>query len=134
LAAYGYVYDLTAITGQIVAGGTNVIFSNTGPIVNETHVDGTDSVTVGLDGDYQIDYSVIITVGVGSEIAIAVNGGVVEASTRIVAVVATGPVTGQAILTLTAGDVITLNNPSGTAFTTSASPDVGAQMTIDKLN
>ncbi|HBW36338.1 MAG TPA: hypothetical protein DEF89_13875, partial [Desulfosporosinus sp.] len=132
LAAYGYVYDLT-VGGQVVAAGADVVFSSNGPLVNETHVAGTTTVTVTLAGDYQIDYSVSITLGVGSEIAIAV-GGVVDPSTRIIATAATGPVIGQAILTLGAGAVITLNNPSATAFTTTGSPDVGAQLTIDKLD
>jgi hypothetical protein len=132
LAAYGYVYDIT-VGGQVVAAGADVLFSTNGPLVNETHTAGTAPVTVTLAGDYQIDYSVSITVGIGSEIAIAVNG-VVDPSTPIIALAATGPVTGQAILTLAGGDVITLRNPSATPFTTSASPDVGAQMTIDKLD
>ncbi|UWG97842.1 DNRLRE domain-containing protein [Dehalobacter sp. DCM] len=134
LAAYGYVYDLTAITGQVVAAGADVTFSSNGPLVNETHTAGTAGVTVTLAGDYQIDYSVSITVGIGAQIAISVNGGVVDPSTQIIALTATGPVTGQAILTLAGGDIVTLNNPSATPFTTTPSPDVGAQMTINKLD
>ena len=60
--------------------------------------------------------------------------GTVDPSTRIVALNATDQVIGQAILTLAAGDVITLNNPSVTAFTLVTTPEVGAQLTIDKLD
>ena len=104
-----------------------------GPLVNETHTPGTAPVTVILAGNYQIDYSVSITAGVGSEIAIAVNG-TVDASTPITALATAGQVTGQAILTLAAGDSITLRNDSATPFTLTASPEVGAQLTIDKLD
>ena len=87
--------------------------------------------TILLAGDYQIDYSVSIIGSLGSAIAVAVNGGV-DPSTVVGALVAGGSqVIGQAILTLVAGDVITLTNPSGIPFTTDSAPEVGAQMTID---
>ncbi|SHI79372.1 BclA C-terminal domain-containing protein, partial [Desulfosporosinus lacus] len=132
LAAFGYVYDLSAVA-QAVLPGTDVIFSSNGPLVNETHIAGTAPVTVLLAGDYQIDYSVSITLGLGSEIAIEVNG-VVDPSTVVGALVGAGQVTGQAILTLAAGDVITLTNTSGIGLTLAAAPEVGAQMTINKLD
>jgi hypothetical protein len=102
-------------------------------LLNETHIAGTALVTVLFAGNYQIDYTVSITAGILSEIAIAVNG-VVAPSTLITALVATGQVTGQAILTLAAGDVITLRNASGVTLTLTIAPEVGAQMTIDKLD
>ena len=111
-----------------------MFLANRCPLVNEIHTAGLAPVTVTLASDYQIDYTVSITAGVGAEIAISVNGGVVDPSTQIIALAAAGPVTGQAILPLVAGDVITLNNPSAIPFTTSIGPNVGAQMTIDKLN
>ncbi|KJR45334.1 Flagellar hook-length control protein FliK [Desulfosporosinus sp. I2] len=132
MAAFGYVYTLDAVA-QVVAGGADVLFSSNGPLVNEVHIAGTAPVTVALAGNYQIDYSVSITAGVGSEIAIAVNG-VVDPSTPITALVATGQVPGQAILTLAAGDVITLRNSSAVPFTLTTAPEVGAQLTIDKLD
>ncbi|ODA38705.1 Flagellar hook-length control protein FliK [Desulfosporosinus sp. BG] len=132
MAAFGYVYTLDAVA-QAVLPGTDVVFSSNGPLVNETHTAGTAPITVALAGNYQIDYSVSITLGIGSEIAIAVNG-VVNPSTLITALVATGQVTGQAIIALAAGDVITLRNASGVALTLATAPEVGAQMTIDKLD
>lgn len=57
--------------------------------------------TVTTSGTYQISYGVSITAGIGASIAIAVNT-VVDASTSISALVATG----EAILTLVAGDSI----------------------------
>ncbi|HBV85224.1 MAG TPA: hypothetical protein DEF42_00805 [Desulfosporosinus sp.] len=98
-----------------------------------THTAGTTTVTVPSAGNYQIDYSVSITAGVGSEIAIAVNG-TVDGSTSIPALVSTGQVVGQVILTLAAGDTITLRNNSATSLTLTLAPGVGAQMTLAKFD
>ena len=38
------------------------------------------------------------------------------------------------MLTLAAGDVVTLRNNSATPFTMNLSPGVGAQLTIEKVN
>lgn len=132
LAAFGYVYTLDAVP-QVVAGGADVLFSSNGPLVNEAHTAGTAPVTVALAGDYQIDYSISVIVGIGSAIAIAVNG-VVNPSTPVTTLATTGQVTGQAILTLAAGDVITLRNASAIPFTLTTAPAVGAQLTINKLD
>src|SRR5665648_1303826 len=127
------VYTLDAVA-QVVTAGSNVIFSNNGPLLNETHTNGTTQVTVALAGNYQIDYTVSLLLGQLSVIAIAVNG-VVNPSTSITAfVVTTGQITGLAILTLAAGDVITLRNASGASITLAAGPQIGAQLTISKLD
>ncbi|KLU60939.1 hypothetical protein CEB3_c29120 [Peptococcaceae bacterium CEB3] len=107
-------------------------FSNNGPSVNITHTAGATSVTVTTAGTYQIDYTVSITAGLGSGIAIAVNG-TVDASTPVTALVGTGQLTGQAMLTLAAGDVVTLRNNSGISLTLALAPNVGAQLNLMKL-
>jgi hypothetical protein len=84
--------------------------------------------TVPSTGTYKFDYEVNITAGIGSAIAIAVNG-TVDASTPVSALVATGQVSGTAILTLAAGDVITLRNNSAIPLTLNLAPSVGAQLT-----
>jgi hypothetical protein len=58
----------------------------------------------------------------------------VNASTRVSALIVTGGVSGEAILTLAAGDVITLRNDSAIPFTTTLAPSVGAQLTIILLD
>jgi hypothetical protein len=132
LAAFGYVYELAA-TGTLVLPGTDVLFSNNGPLVNETHIAGTAPVVVALAGNYQIDYTVSMTAGLLTEIGIAVNG-VVDPSTVITALVASGQVTGQAILTLPAGASVTLRVVTGVGLTLALAPEVSAQMTVDKLD
>jgi hypothetical protein len=47
--------------------------------------------------------------------------------------VATGEVSGTAMLTLAAGDVLTLRNNSAVALTLTLAPNVGAQLNIIEL-
>jgi hypothetical protein len=121
------------LTDATIVGGADVPFSNNGPLSGVTHTAGSTSVTVVTAGTYQIFYGASITVGVGSAIAIAV-GGTPDASTNIAALVSSGELTGEAILTLAAGDVITLTNNSAIPFTTTLAPAVGAQLNIIKLS
>lgn len=133
LSAFGYVYDLATGSNATVTGGFDVPFSNNGPLSNISHAAGTTAVTVATTGNYQIDYSVNIALGVGSTLAIAV-GGTVDPSTPISTLLFTGVVSGQAILPLTAGDAVTLRNSSGIPITLDLAPNVGAQMTVEKLD
>jgi len=116
-----------------VTGGADVPFSNNGPLTGVNHTAGTTTVTVPTTGNYAIHYSVSITAGVGAAMAIAING-TVDASTSVPFLVATGNVASSALLTLTAGDVLTLRNNSGTAFTITLAPDVGASLVLERLD
>jgi hypothetical protein len=130
LAAFGNVYQLATIADATVIGGADVPFSNNGPLAGGiTHTAGTTTITVPTAGNYEIQYSISITAGIGAQIAIAVNG-TVDPSTPVSALVATGEISGQTILTLAAGDVITLRNNSLVALTVPLAPSVGAQMNI----
>ncbi|WP_431603165.1 BclA C-terminal domain-containing protein, partial [Clostridium beijerinckii] len=133
LAADGYVYQLATIADATVVGGADIPFSNNGPLSNIAHTPGTTTVTVAIAGVYEINYGASITAGIGAQIAIAVNG-TVDASTPISALVATGEISGSAILTLAAGDVITFRNNSALALTLTLAPSVGAQLTLKKLD
>ena len=73
---------MATIADAIVIGGADVPFNNNGPLAGITHTDGTTTVTVPSAGNYEISYSVNITSGIGSAIAIAVNG-TVDPSTTI---------------------------------------------------
>ncbi|MDT8717969.1 collagen-like protein, partial [Clostridium sp. 19966] len=133
LAASGYVYQLATLANATVIGGADIPFSNNGPLTGITHTAGTTTVTVVTAGTYEINYGLSITAGIGAQIAIAVNG-TVNASTPIAALITTGELFGSAILTLAAGDVITLRNNSAVALTLTLAPAVGAQLTIKKLD
>jgi hypothetical protein len=117
---------LATIADATVVGGADVPFSNNGPLAGVTHTAGTTTITVPTAGTYQIDYYISITAGVGSQIAIAVNG-TVNASTPVTALVAVGEISGTAMITLAAGDVLTLRNNSATPLVMTLAPGVGSQ-------
>jgi len=127
--SFGYVYDLATIADATVVGGADVPFSNNGTLSGVTHTAGTTTIMIPVTGVYRIEYSVGITAGIGSALAIAVNG-TVDASSSKSFLVATGSMTGNVMLTLAAGDVITLRNNSATPFTIDLAPSVGAQITV----
>lgn len=134
LSAFGYVYELATIADATVVGGADVPFSNNGPLYGITHTaGGTTTIIIPITGIYKVDYSVSITAGIGSAIAVAVNG-TVDASTNINCLVATGHISGTAILYLAAGDVLTLRNNSAIPLTTNLAPSIGAQFTVTKLD
>lgn len=133
LSAFGYVYQLATIADETVVGGADVPFSSNGPLTSISHTAGTTTITVFTGGTFKIDYSVNITSGIGSAIAVAINGSV-DPSTSKSSLAAAGLVSGTAILTLAAGDVITLRNNSAVPFTTDLAPGVGAQFTVIKLD
>jgi hypothetical protein len=125
------VYDTSG--SQVVTAGTDVTFDSNGPLSGVTHTAGTAAVTVPIAGTYQIYYAVNITAGTGATISIAVNG-TVDASTSIDLLSATGETSGDTMLTLAAGDVLTLRNSSvATPFTTSTT-NVGAQLDVILLS
>lgn len=133
LSAFGYVFELATIADATVVGGADVPFSNNGPLYGISHTAGTTTFTVPATGSYKVDYLVSITSGIGSAIAVAVNG-TVDASTNITCLVATGHISGTAILNLAAGDVLTLRNNSATPLTINLAPGIGAQFTVTKLD
>ncbi|MCC6363596.1 MAG: hypothetical protein IT165_08720 [Bryobacterales bacterium] len=133
ITTFGYVYQLATIASATVVGGADVPFSNNGPLSSIFHTAGMAVIVVPASGTYEILYGVNITAGVGSAIAVAVNG-TVDASTNRTTLVAVGQNAGRAMLTLAAGDVITLRNNSAVPFTTDLAPGVGGQLTVKLLN
>jgi hypothetical protein len=99
-----------------------------------THIVGTPGVTVANTGTYQIDYSVNLTGGGGASIALAIDG-VVDPATDIGGSGTAGNISGTAIISLAAGDVITLvNNSANTPLIMTISPEIGAQLDIIQLS
>ena len=81
-------------------------------------------------GSYQINYTVNLTTGIGSAIAIAVNGTTVADSTVIEVQTDTGVVSGTAMQEPNAGDTLTLRNVSNDTFAMAVAPSVGAKFDI----
>jgi len=130
LTTFGGTFALGA---AVVAGGTNVIFTNNGPLSGVLHTAGTESVVVPTSGIYRIGYTVNYTAGVGAALAIAVNA-TVDSSTNRDLLLATGSISGENLLPLTAGDVITLRNNSAIPITLDSAPGVGASLVLMLLN
>jgi len=110
--AYGYIYNLAAGTVAIEAP---VLFSNNGPMSGVTHATGSSAIVVTNAGTYSIVFSVS---GVEpSQFGLFINGAP-STSTIYGSGAGTQQNTGQAILTLAAGDTITLVNHSSAVAVT----------------
>jgi hypothetical protein len=129
-----YIFQLATIADATVVGGADVVFSNNGPTFGGvTHTAGTTVMTVPSAGTYSVEYCISFTAGVGATMAIAVNG-VVDPSTSVTFLTATGTVCGQAMLQLTAGDILTLRDNSATPFTLALAPSVSAQLIVNQVS
>ncbi|WP_338011895.1 BclA C-terminal domain-containing protein [Desulforamulus ferrireducens] len=133
MAAFGSATQLATLADQTILAGADIPFSDNGPLFNIAHTAGTTTFTVTNAGTYQIDYIVNITAGLNASIVLTV-GGVEVPGSQVDALVATGQLTGSVILTLAAGDVITLRNNSVISLTMPLAPSTGAQITIIQLD
>ena len=106
------------------------------PVLNETY--GENSITVEEDGDYEINYGLLGSVNPASTITLSVNvNGTPEPSAEISQDFIVGTarsMNGSTIVSLSAGDGITLT-AEGTATTTLTPLDnVNTYLTVKKLN
>lgn len=132
LSAYAFVNTFASIATATVVGGADIPFSNSGPMVGIAHTPGVTTMLIGAAGVYEIDYSVSLTGGIGSQIGVAVNGVVLNAST-VPVLVAAGNVSGRIMVSLASGDVLTLRNNSATPLTLALAPAAGAQLTVKQI-
>ncbi|PFV21007.1 BclA C-terminal domain-containing protein, partial [Bacillus thuringiensis] len=135
LSQYAYVFNTAA---QVVALEAPILFNSHGRITSGfTHTLGTSQMTVINAGDYKISFSVS---GVEpNQFALFLNGAPVTNS-----IYGSGAGTqqnnGQTILTLAAGDIITLNNHTSAAAVTlqtlagGTQTNINASIVIEKLN
>ncbi|PEX70049.1 BclA C-terminal domain-containing protein, partial [Bacillus cereus] len=135
LSQYAYVFNTAA---QVVALEAPILFNSHGRITSGfTHTLGTSQMTVINAGDYKISFSVS---GVEpNQFALFLNGAPVTNS-----IYGSGAGTqqnnGQTILTLAAGDIITLNNHTSAAAVTlqtlagGTQTNVNASIVIEKLD
>lgn len=134
-AAYAYVYNLT---GQVIAIEADVPFDSNGVITpGITHAPGSSTILFDTPGDYEITFSVSGTEP--NQFALFLNGLLVP-GTIYGSGAGTQQNTGQAIVTIAAGDVLTLRNHSSASAVTLATPiggtqaNVNASIFIEKLN
>ena len=101
---YAYVYNEG---GQIVTAGSDVTFDTNGLLSGFTHTTGTSSITSADGGTYAVDFNVS---GVEpSQFAISLNGTPLSEATYG-SEVGDAEDTGQVILSLQPGDVISVTN------------------------
>lgn len=123
--AYGYVYNTAA---QVIAVGTAVTFATNGPLLDVTHTAGSGSVTVTEAGTYMVQYMVAGVLLNQFEIFVT---GVAAPSTVYGTGVGASETIGFALLTLAAGDVLTLVNTSALPITLSVNLGGGSATSLN---
>ncbi|UOQ49154.1 collagen-like protein [Gracilibacillus caseinilyticus] len=135
LSQYAYTYNLGA---QVVPIEADVIFDSNGIFTSGiTHAPGTSQILVTTPGDYEITFSVS---GVEpNQFSLFLNGAPV-AGTVYGSGAGTQQNNGQAIIAISAGDVVTLRNHSSSAAVTlqtlagGTQTNVNASIVMKKLN
>jgi hypothetical protein len=130
--AFGSFFHQADILSATVPGDADLPFFNNGATLDIDHFPGSTTFVVFDAGVYAIDYHVSVISGEGSQVAVAVNGLVVPDS-AVDVLTSPGQVGGSLMLSLNAGDVVTLRNNSAVALTMPLIPAVGAQFTLQHL-
>lgn len=126
LAQFGYIYN---VRPQLVSIEGEVIFDTNGILTpGIAHLPGTTQIAVADAGKYEVHFSVS---GIEpNQFAIFINGVLAE-GTVYGSGAGTQQNTGQAILALACGDVLTLRNHSSTAAVTLQTQAGGTQASIN---
>jgi hypothetical protein len=135
LSEYGYVYNTGA---QVVAIEADVVFDTNGVLTGGIgHAPGTSQVVVTNPGIYKVTF--VVSCVEPNQFALSVNGTAI-AGTVYGSANGTQQTTGQGILTLAAGDVLTLRNHTSASAVTlqtlagGTEINTNASLTIEKLN
>jgi BclA C-terminal domain len=124
-ANYAYVFNQAAET---VAVEADTVFDSNGSLLGFTHSAGTAAIVVVTTGHYRIDFSASGTQV--SQFAVFVNG-VVAAGSDYGSGAGTQQNNGSLILSLTAGDSITLRNHTSAAAVGLATAIGGSQANVN---
>ncbi|WP_225999547.1 hypothetical protein [Paenibacillus sp. BJ-4] len=126
LAQFGYIYNLRP---QVVPIEADVILDSNGILTpGIAHVPGTTQITVADAGNYEVHFSVS---GVEpNQFAIYING-ILAGGTLYGSGAGTQQNTGQAILALACGDVLTLRNHSSATPVTLQTLAGGTQTSVN---
>ena len=129
--SYGEVY--LAAGGGTVASGAHMLFDTNGPLVNVTHSTSANTDRIGVvdAGEYEVRWQLLAAAAQSQQWGLAVNGGAVLANSVMGCVSATTnapQISGALILSMSAGDYISLINAAGTT-TTLAATSVGGSGT-----
>lgn len=135
MSEYGYVYNTAA---QVVPLETDVVFDSNGVLSSGiTHVPSTSTIVVGVAGTYKITF--VVSAVEPNQFALFQNGAPIAGSVYGSGA-GTQQTTGQVLVTMAAGDILTLRNHTSTAAVTlqtlagGTQINVVASVTIEKLD
>ncbi len=134
LASYGGVYSTDVTPVALTTTATNLTLGTPLPLSNVTT--GTNSVTVANAGTYEIDYGVRGSVTPDATVTLSVQQNGVDIPQSVVSKPFTTTVDGlsnRTIVTLGAGDVLTLNGVSSVATTFTPDANVNTYLTVKQL-
>ena len=137
MAAYGGLYSTDVSTVALTADTpTELTLASQMPSSNVTY--GTNSITVTDAGDYEINYGLLGSVDPASTITLSVYvNGAVSPSGVISQDFITGTarsMNGSTIVTLSAGDVVTLMVSGSATTTLTPNENVNTYLTVKKLD
>jgi hypothetical protein len=138
LPEYAYIYDLSPPDiAATVGAGTDVPFAHNGPKTAGITYAANGQITIATAGVYRIEFIASVTEPGQLELT---QNGVQIPSTVYGRATGTSEISGQATLSVAAGDILTLRNPSGNSpaltFTPTAGgthADVSASILIQQL-
>jgi len=113
-----------------VASGANYTFSSDRGLVGITHTAGSANIVVTNAGTYSILFTVYLTNNSVQNIAVAVNGVVVDEFTMGAG---SGEVGADTMLALHAGDIVTIRNIDNNTASLTAAPFISAYVLITRL-
>jgi hypothetical protein len=122
---YGYIYNVSA---QTVGVEADITFDTNGPLSGFTHTAGASEIDVVSSGTYLVDFSVS---GLEPGQFTLMDGGTAVSGTTYGSGAGTQQDTGQAIVNLTAGAVLTLRNHTSSTSVTLETEAGGTQTNVN---
>ena len=138
LNAYGGVYNTTPQTLNLTVGGTTQLpLPSAMPLKNVTSTP-VNSLTVGVTGVYEINYSSNVSAALGTTVTMSVrrNGTAIPEATisRVLSVGVSSLYSGSIIIALTAGDVIDMALSALLAVGVTLGSGVNTTLTVKQIN
>jgi len=139
LNAYGGLYnDEAQVLTLLIGVPQQIEFNNMMPSFNTTNSLTNNSITVDLEGDYEINYKLVGSVSLALALStfVRVNGAAIPASvtSSLLSIGVEDEITGSVIVSLNAGDEIDLAVSALLAATLTLGSDVNATLTVKKLD
>ncbi|MGE8006737.1 collagen-like protein [Lysinibacillus sp. NPDC093216] len=126
LCEYGYIYNLSA---EVVAIEADIIFDSTGIVTpGITHVPGTSQIFVTTPGIYEVTF--IVSGVEPNQFTLFLNGAPVTDAVYGSGA-GTQQNTGQALISIASGDILTLRNHSSAAAVTLQTLTGGTQINVN---